>query len=61
MSEASRLTVDLLLRLKNQYGDLNRALVLEYVAANGTTSERRIAQDVGLSRAVVRRALQEWS
>lgn len=61
MTEASRLTVDLLLRLKNQYGDLNCALVLEYVAANGTTSERRIAQDVGLSRSVVRRALQEWS
>ncbi len=61
MTETSRLTVEMLLRLKNQYGDLNRALVLEYVAANGTTSERRIAQDVGLSRSVVRRALQEWS
>jgi predicted ArsR family transcriptional regulator len=54
-------TVELLIRLKKQYGDLNRALIREYIRANGETSARQIAQDVGLSRNVVRRALQDWS
>lgn len=54
-------TLALLLDLKRKYGDLNRALILTYVAVNGSTSERSLAQDVGLSRSVVRRALQEWS
>lgn len=52
--------VRLLLQLKARYGDLNRALILEYVLAFGSVSIRKIAQDVGLSRSVVERALQEW-
>lgn len=51
----------ILLHLKEQYGDLNKALVLEYVRANGVLSETQIAQDVGLNRSVVRRALQDLS
>ncbi len=57
----AKLTVRILLRLKDTYGDLNRALVLEYVRANGTTSVNRIAQDVGLNRSVVKRSLQDLS
>ena len=59
MSAKSKFTVELLLRLKKQYGDLNRALVREYVCAFGETSERQIAQDVGLSRSAVKRGLQD--
>ena len=57
----ARITVELLLRLKERYGDLNKALILLYIDAYGPQSENRIAQDVGLNRAVVRRALQELS
>jgi predicted ArsR family transcriptional regulator len=57
----ARITVELLLRLKSKYGDLNKALILEYVQAYGLQSENKIAQDVGLNRAVVRRALQDLS
>jgi DNA-binding FadR family transcriptional regulator len=58
---SSEITVAILLRLKQQYGDLNRALVMEYIKAFGTTSERKLAQDLGVSRSVIRRALQDWS
>lgn len=61
MESKSELRARFLLRLKNEYGDLNRALVIEYVKAFGPASERSLAQDLGVSRAVVRRALQDWS
>lgn len=57
----SEITVAILLRLKEQYGDLNRALVMEYLKANGSTSERKLAQDLGVSRSLVRRVLQDRS
>lgn len=53
--------VRILLKLKEQYGDLNKALVLEYLRANGTTSVNQISLDVGLNRSVVMRALQDVS
>lgn len=61
MVSDAEMTVKLLIQLKDQYGDLNSALIREYIRAYGPASERQIAQDVGLSRSVVRRALQEWS
>ncbi|WP_143515581.1 AsnC family protein [Pseudooceanicola marinus] len=51
----------LLVDLKARYGDLNTALVAEYLQAYGDASISAIAQDVGLSRAAVRRALQKLS
>jgi len=56
----SSTTVKILLALKEKYGDLNKALVIEYVLAHGMASERSIAQDLGVSRDVVKRALQDW-
>lgn len=53
--------VRILLELKAQYGDLNKALVREYLRAYGPTSISQIAQDVDLNRTVVRRALQRLS
>lgn len=50
----------ILLSVKAENGDLNRGLVRYYVLAYGSTSVRQIAQDVGLSRSVVERALQDW-
>ena len=57
----ARITVELLLRLKAKYGDLNKALILEYVKVNGIQSETKIAQDLGVNRSVVHRALQDRS
>lgn len=61
MKRKAELTVRILLNLKEEYGDLNRALVLEYMKAYGCASERQAAQDLGLSRSVIRRCLQERS
>lgn len=49
----------LLMSLKKRYGDLNTALVAEYLRAYGDASISAISQDVGLARATVRRALQK--
>ena len=48
-------------RILRRHGDLNAALIREYVRAYGKKSERQVAQDVGLSRDTVRRALLKWS
>lgn len=61
MPETSDMKMRILLALKEEYGDLNRALVIEYVKARGATSYRQIAQDIGLSRSVVERSLLGWS
>tara|TARA_R110002049_G_scaffold45609_9_gene133012 strand:- start:3283 stop:3573 length:291 start_codon:yes stop_codon:yes gene_type:complete len=61
VNKEAELTVALLLRLKQRYGDLNRALVGEHRAAYGVASVSSIAQDLGLNRSVVRRALQGLS
>jgi DNA-binding GntR family transcriptional regulator len=61
MDSDAQETVKLLLKLKAQYGDLNRALIREYIRAYGETSDRQLAQDIGLSRSVIRRALQDRS
>ncbi len=57
----AELTVRFLLKLKGQYGDLNRALVMECARMLDTTNKAEISQHIGLSRNVVRRALQEES
>lgn len=51
----------ILLQLKELYGDLNCALVGEYLRANGETNPNRISQDIGLNRSVVARCLQDVS
>ncbi len=61
MTKEAELTVKFLLELKKKYGDLNRALVVEYVKANGLCSISVIAQDLGVNRSMVRRALQDLS
>ncbi len=60
MPRNAEITVRILLRLKEEYGDLNCALVVEYLRANGSTSQRKMAQDLGLSRTIIRRCIQEW-
>lgn len=59
-SEAQRI-VNILLLLKGEYGDLNKALVRMYIRAYGEMSIIAISQDVGLSRTTIRRALQDLS
>lgn len=49
----------ILLQLKDHYGDLNCALVFEYLRAKGETSQRQMEQDIGLSRRVIARCLQD--
>lgn len=61
VSYGRQAVIRMLLALKAQHGDLNTALVREYVLLVGTMSERSLAQDLGVSRSVVRRALQGWS
>jgi predicted transcriptional regulator len=51
----------ILLRLKERYGDLNCALIGEYLRAYGETNVNRISQDVGLNRSVVARCIQALS
>lgn len=51
----------ILIAAKNHYGRLNIALVGEYLRKNGSTSVNQIAQDVGLSRTAVTKAIQELS
>jgi DNA-binding phage protein len=60
MSQNDRVILNLLLRLKEKHGNLNRALVRTYVMANGRKSIRRIALETGLSRDTVERALEGW-
>jgi predicted ArsR family transcriptional regulator len=61
MTREAELTVRFLQQLRKRYGDFNRALVVEYVKANGSSSISAIAQDLGVNRSVVRRALQDPS
>jgi len=61
MTKEAELTVKFLLQIKKKYGDFNKALVVEYVKANGLCSVSAIAQDLGVNRSVVRRALQDLS
>ncbi|WP_282091317.1 hypothetical protein [Epibacterium ulvae] len=61
MSQEARTIVQMLLRLKQKHGTLNRALVREYSEAHGEKSEREIAKAVGLSKTTVHRALRDWS
>jgi transposase len=49
------------MRLKAEHGDLNAALIRLYVKVYGRTSDRQLAQDIGVSRSVIRRSLQKWS
>lgn len=51
----------ILLKLKKHYGDLNCALIGEYLRANGEINPTQISQDVGLNRSVVARCLQVLS
>ena len=53
--------LQMLQTLRLEYGDLNRALVIEYVLANGVRSERVLARELGLNRSVIRRCLRGWS
>jgi hypothetical protein len=61
MTRDAELTLALLLRLKERYGDLNVALVAQHRVAYGGASVSSIALDLGLNRSVVRRALQGLS
>ena len=61
MNRKSRIIAELLLHLKKQHGDLNTALVIEFVRAYGSASVRGLSQDLGLNRSVIRRALQGMS
>ena len=53
--------LDVLLRLKARYRDLNAAMVILYVRVYRITSISTIAQDIGVNRSVVRRVLQKVS
>lgn len=57
----AQVLVTVLMRLKTEHGDLNRALVRLFVEAYGEASVASLARDVGLSRSVVRRAIQDLS
>ena len=57
MTTIDRVMLAALLRAKEQYGDLNVALVAYWVAVNGAAPIKRIAADLGVSRNMVRRAM----
>lgn len=61
MEGRAKILIKLLMELRGRYGDLNRALVMLYLEAYGEASERQIAQDLGVSRSLVRRCLLGWS
>ncbi len=61
MTRKNKRIVAAMLALKRRHGDLNTALVREYVKIYGLMSERALSQDIGLSRNAIRRALQGWS
>lgn len=61
MKDAAANNVILLLRLREQYGDLNTALVGEYLLAYGPASVSFLSQHLAVNRTVVRRALQKLS
>ncbi len=48
-------------RLRQRYGDLNVAHVVLYVRVHNVSRIASIAQDLGVNRSVVRRALQKVS
>ena len=60
MSEPDEI-LDLLLTLKSTHGSLDTALIRLWVYNYGPQSERALAQDLGLGRRAIRRALQDWS
>lgn len=61
MENDEKTVLDLLLALKIRHGDLNSAMVRAYVMVHGSKAKRKIAQDLGVNRSVVHRALQNWS
>lgn len=61
MEETAANNVTLMLRLRQHYGDLNTALVGEYLRAYGPASVSFLSQHLVVNRSVVRRALQKLS
>lgn len=60
-SDRDKALLRILLELKKEHGDLNKALVTLYLRVNGSTGQRAIQRDIGVSRSVIRRVLQDWS